>query len=160
MDTRITEAGHTDMPRLDAALRALAKDLGDPYHGSVEGLTRACHGASAFAGAVLAERDGAVIGAALFTALYSTTMGGPGVRVSDLWVAEAGRGAGVGRRLLSAAAQAGARRWGAGFLMVPVYADNGAALRFYERLGFTVAGRDRTALLARDAFAHLAGEPA
>jgi ribosomal protein S18 acetylase RimI-like enzyme len=160
MATMIRQAGPKDMGRLDAALRSLAADLGDDYHGSVSGLTAACHGAAAFAGAVLAESDGAVAGAALFTPIYSTTQGGAGVRVSDLWVAATARGAGLGRRLLAEAARAGAARWGACFLMIAVYADNARAAAFYERLGFAFPDHDRIGILGPGSFRALLAEAA
>ena len=59
-----------------------------------------------------------------------------GLLVSDLWVAEAVRGRGSGRRLIAAAARDGAARWGAAWLRLNVYHSNAGARRFYERLGF------------------------
>jgi GNAT superfamily N-acetyltransferase len=63
--------------------------------------------------------------------------------VFSVWVADAARGQGVGRALVDAVAD-WASTWGARRLVLWVYRTNGGAIRFYERLGFTVeaAGLD------------------
>jgi ribosomal protein S18 acetylase RimI-like enzyme len=78
---------------------------------------------------------------------------GAGVYVSDLWVSEATRGKGLGRRLLRAVAD-DAGRSGARFLKLVVYDDNPDARAFYDRLGFsasqgeTILTLDETGLAA------------
>jgi ribosomal protein S18 acetylase RimI-like enzyme len=57
--------------------------------------------------------------------------------VFSVWVANAARGRGVGRALVDAVAD-WARAWGASRLVLWVYRSNRGAIRFYERLGFTV----------------------
>jgi ribosomal protein S18 acetylase RimI-like enzyme len=147
------------MPALDAALQALSQDLGDAHPARADALAAACHGPGAFAAAILAEAEGAVVGAALFAPAFSTTLGGPGAVVSDLWVAKAHRGSGLGRRLLAEVARTGAARWGAGYVRLTVYDANASARRFYQRLGFAFREGDRNAILAGDGFRDLAGDP-
>ena len=84
----------------------------------------------------VAEADGAVVGAVVFSPFFSTVRGGAGAYVSDLWVSEATRGSGLGRRLLAAARDAAGAEWGARFLKLAVYLDNPRARAFYIRLGF------------------------
>ena len=59
--------------------------------------------------------------------------------VFSVWVADRARGRGVGRALVDAIAS-WARSWGAITLVLWVYRTNQPAIRFYERLGFTVQG--------------------
>jgi GNAT superfamily N-acetyltransferase len=63
--------------------------------------------------------------------------------VFSVWVAEAARRRGVGRALVWSIAD-WARSWGARRLVLWVFRSNAAAIRFYERLGFTIelAGPD------------------
>lgn len=136
MTVTIRQAERADAERLDAALAALAKDLGDPYRATPAGLARAGWGQVPAFRAQLAE-DGAVLaGLALYSPGLSTVRGGPGVNVSDLWVAPAHRSGGLGRLLLAAAFADAARLWGACFLRLQVYDRTPEARRFYDRLGF------------------------
>lgn len=83
---------------------------------------------------VLAERDGEVAGLALFTHSYSTFEGAPGLFVEDLYVAEAARGQGLGRRLLAHLAAIALERGCACLDLVVL--DWNPARAFYHRLGF------------------------
>lgn len=157
-EIEIIRAGPADMERLSAALEHLSADLGDRHRAGANDLAAACGGANpACHGFLALLRDGTVIGAALVSPLYSTTRGAAGVYVSDLWVAPATRGSGLGRRLLGAVARFGAGRWQARFLKLTVYAENAEARVFYERLGFRPADRDLSCLLGGDQFDELAG---
>lgn len=83
--------------------------------------------------AVLAFLDGEAAGVALFHARFSTWLGRPGLYLEDLFVSEAARGRGVGRRLMARlAAIAIERGWGRIDFQV---LDWNPARRFYERLG-------------------------
>lgn len=158
MTVTIRDAGPADIALLDGALRALSADLGDHHRAGVDVLARACHGDRAFAAAVLALAGEAAVGAALFSPLVSTTLGGAGVMVSDLWVAEPHRGSGLGRRLLAAVARAGAARWGCTFLRLSVYDASLGARGFYDHLGFVLRHGERNAVLSGERFADLAGD--
>jgi len=83
--------------------------------------------------AILAFLDGEPAGVALFHARFSTWLGRPGLYLEDLFVTEAARGRGVGRRLMARlAATAVERGWGRIDFHV---LDWNPARRFYERLG-------------------------
>jgi GNAT superfamily N-acetyltransferase len=83
--------------------------------------------------AILAFLDGAPAGAALFHSRFSTWLGRPGLYLEDLYVTEAARGQGVGRRLMARlAAIAVERGWGRIDFHVLEW---NPARQFYERLG-------------------------
>jgi ribosomal protein S18 acetylase RimI-like enzyme len=155
----IRRAEREDTARLHAALSRLSADLGDNHEASADDLLR--HGFSEPPAyfALLATRSGETVGALLASPVFSTTRGGAGLYVSDLWVAEQARGAGLGRRLLAAALDLAPDTWTVTFLKLAVYHDNPDARRFYERLGF-VARRDETVLdLQGPALANLRKRP-
>jgi GNAT superfamily N-acetyltransferase len=88
--------------------------------------------------AILAFLDGEPAGFAAFHSRFSTWLGRPCLYLEDLYVIEAARRHGVGRRLLARlAAIAVERRWGRIDFQV---LDWNPARRFYERLGLWVAG--------------------
>lgn len=136
MSVTLREAGSQDAAALNAALAALSEFMGDAHAATAEGLRAAGWGESPVFRAWLAERGGEVVGAVMFSPVYSTIRGAAGVFVSDLWVAEALRGSGLGRRLLAKARAEGLRLWGARFLKLSVYDTNPQARAAYERMGF------------------------
>lgn len=154
-DVTIRAACATDIAHLDRALRALSRDLGDTHVASAGDLRRAGFGNDGAFAAVLALRGGEPVGTAIFTPIFSTTLGGPGTYVSDLWVSEHARGAGLGRRLLAATAREAHSRWGAGFIRLAVYDDNPRAIAFYRRLGFALREGEVGLILSGDGFAGL-----
>ncbi|WP_113912219.1 GNAT family N-acetyltransferase [Roseovarius dicentrarchi] len=126
-----------------AGLRHLSDHLGDAHRADADALGAALFGPQPFALGLMAA-DGT--GALLAMPMFSTIHGGPGVYVSDLWVAEAARGSGMGRRLLSAALNQ--TIWGTPrFLKLTVYSDNPAARAVYDRLGFQPQDADTVMLL-------------
>lgn len=150
-------AGAEDVAVLNAALRKLSASMGDTHRASDESLLQAGFGAWPALAALLAERDGAVVGVAVFSPFYSTVRGMAGAYVSDLWVDDGLRGEGLGARLLARVRDESATLWGAGFLRLGVYADNQRARAFYDRLGF-VHNPDETYLtLSGAALAALKG---
>jgi len=152
----LRRATPTDAAQLNAALRQLSEGMGDTHRATDAQIAQAlapggaCH-------ALLAESDGALAGAALFSPLFSTARGMAGVYVSDLWVDAAQRGAGLGPLLLAGVRDAGAQLWGAGFLRLGVYADNTRARAFYDRLGFAHAPDEHFLTLNGAALAALKG---
>ncbi|MEQ8290894.1 MAG: GNAT family N-acetyltransferase [Roseovarius sp.] len=148
-----------DIGDLARALEVLSADMGDTHRATADVLARACVGDAPACHGLLARDDSTVVGAALMSPIFSTTIGAAGVYVSDLWVADAARGQGLGRALLRAVAELAARKWQARFLKLTVYAENTSARAFYDRLGFGMAERDLTCLLKADAFNDLLGDP-
>ena len=84
---------------------------------------------------LVAELAGELCGYCLYSWLFSTWRGRPGLFVVDLYVEPGVRGRKVGRELLGAAAGVGARQ-GAAFIRLDIASSNDAAKRFYRRLGF------------------------
>lgn len=132
----IRPAKVADVVQLNAALRELSKDLDDTHQASDENLKLAGFGQSPCFSALLAECQNEVVAVAMFSPLYSTTRGAPGVFVSDLWVSKSQRGVGVARNLLAAVCDSAANKWGATFLRLNVYRHNLAAIAAYEKIGF------------------------
>lgn len=147
-----------DIDTLAWALEQLSADLGDTHQTDVSTLAATCLGPDAACRGLIAKDAGNTVGAVLVSPVFSTTHGSAGVYVSDLWVATSVRGSGLGRALLSATAQLGAETWQARFLKLTVYADNTNAAKFYNRLGFSTAERDRSCFLSGTDFATLMGD--
>ncbi|ASP32059.1 GNAT family N-acetyltransferase [Labrenzia sp. VG12] len=150
-DIRIRRAERGDADRLHFALSQLSRDMGDVHATSLDMLKQHGFGAAPTFFALLATRQEITVGALLASPIFSTTRGGAGLYVSDLWVAEQARGAGLGPRLLAAAPDLAPEDWTVTFLRLAVYHDNPDARRFYERLGFE-ARQEETVL-------DLKGEP-
>lgn len=144
---RIRPAKPSDVAVLNAALGQLSRDIGDAHAATDADLLHAAFGPFPVFRAQIAELDEAVTGAILYSPVFSTRLGGPGAFVSDLWVAEAQRGAGLGQTLLAHAAEAARAEWGAVYLKLSVYDDNPRALQFYERLGFAPLEGETTLIL-------------
>lgn len=82
---------------------------------------------------ILAELDGEPVGMALFYPIFSTWDALPGLFLNDLYVAEKGRGRGIGRRLMAElSALALARGCGRLEWQVLHHAD---AITFYRSIG-------------------------
>lgn len=135
----ISPVKQNQLGMLEFALRQLATDLGDRYTTKSATLATAVCGPAAYCLAFLATQDSRAIGAALATPVFSTSKGGGGIFVSDLWVAEDARGMGLARRLLAASLREGAQRNTGCFLKLTVYHDNPGARAAYDRLGFTTS---------------------
>jgi ribosomal protein S18 acetylase RimI-like enzyme len=132
----IRPAEMADVEQLNTALRELSNDLDDSHHASDESLKQAGFGQYPCFSALLAECQNEVIAVAMFSPLYSTTRGAPGVFVSDLWVSKSRRGAGLARNLLAAVCDAASDKWCAAFLRLNVYRHNQSAIAAYEKIGF------------------------
>jgi ribosomal protein S18 acetylase RimI-like enzyme len=141
------QATQADAAALIQALRALGEALGDAFAADEPGLKKAigrgiCH-------AVIAEARGMTMGVALFSPVYSTIYGGAGIFVTDLWVADAVRGQGLGEMMLTEVWSRQEKAWGACYMKLSVGLDNGEARQFYQRLGFEPAETETTMLLTR-----------
>ncbi|KPQ05740.1 MAG: putative acetyltransferase [Rhodobacteraceae bacterium HLUCCA12] len=151
-------AGPDDAVALNTALRALSRDLGDP-HRATDTRMAAALAPGGPCRAILAQQGDRLIGAALFSPLFSTARGSAGAYVSDLWIDAELRGGGLGQTLLAAVRDVAARDWRADFLRLSVYASNPRARAFYDRLGFAPATDEHTLTLDGAALAALKGEP-
>jgi len=84
--------------------------------------------------ALIAELDGAPVGMALFHTRFSTWLGEPTLYLEDIFVRDAARGHGVGRRLMARLARIALERgWGRIDFHV---LDWNPARGFYRKLGF------------------------
>lgn len=110
-------AAHEKLPPPPrAAQRRLIRDLGRKLHARV------------------AERDGRVVGFALYYFTYASFRGRPVFHLEDVYVTPEARGRGAGRAFFRAF-RALARRAGCVRLEWIVLRSNRSALRFYEALG-------------------------
>lgn len=105
---------------------------------------------------LLAERAGEAVGFALYMSDYSTFDGRPGIFVEDLFVVEAARREGVGRRLLARLAARAHERGGGSLSLMAL--DWNPARTFYHQLGFAEAKGWLPYRMSGAAFARLAAE--
>jgi ribosomal protein S18 acetylase RimI-like enzyme len=147
---RPAEAG--DLTALDAALKNLSQDLGDPHRAGTDSLRKAVFGPAPSAWAQVMGGPQGLRGLALFSPVFSTARGGAGAYVSDLWVARSERGSGLGTALLQSAADRAATLWGAGYLRLAVHDHNSRARLFYQSLGFEPAEGETIMVLAGQSF--------
>ena len=82
----------------------------------------------------LAERDGRIVGVALWFLTYSTWTGTPSLYLEDLFVVDSARGLGVGRSLFRTLAREAKAR-GCGRIDWAVLDWNESAMDFYRSLG-------------------------
>ncbi len=144
-----------DLDHLDHALRALSVELGDAHLADKGVLRAGLFGPVPAAYGLLALHDGGLIGAALFSPVFSTARGAAGVYVSDLWIAEAARGQKLGQGMLAEVAKRADLLWGAKWMTLAVYAHSIASRRFYTRLGFEPQSNATTMRLSQDAMQRL-----
>jgi GNAT superfamily N-acetyltransferase len=134
----IRRATPADLGHVDAALRALAEQLGDPYRVGAEDIGAAAFGATPSILAVIAlEPEGECVGVLLASPIFSTSQGGAGLFVNDLWVDRVARGRGIARRLMATACREAGATWGeTRFLRLMAHDHNAVARDVYDRLGF------------------------
>ncbi len=148
-----------DLPLLDEALRALSKDLGDGHPTDIELLEKAGFGPTpAYHAMIAVSHPDRVCGAVVFSPVLSTSLAATGLYISDLWVDGATRGTGLGRRLISQAAQLAETRWGAKFIKLVVYDSSPDARRFYDRMGFSARIGETTIFLDKGGLEALKGQ--
>ncbi len=136
-DIEIRFATAEDCPLLLRLIRELAvfERAPDAVVATAEDLRRHGFGPEPRFEAILAFLDGEPAGATLFHSRFSTWLGRPGLYLEDLFVVEAARGKGVGRRLMARlAAIAVERGWGRIDFHV---LDWNPAREFYHRLGMS-----------------------
>ncbi|WP_169566385.1 GNAT family N-acetyltransferase [Sneathiella limimaris] len=155
-NTLIRPAQIEDTPRLNAALRALSEHMGDPHRITDETLEQALFSSPPSARAIIAEQDQEVVGAVLYSPFVSTTKGGIGLYVSDLWVSEKMRRQGLGPKLMDAAVNSETQE--IKMIRLAVYDSNPAALKTYLRLGFKAETEAKTMILLREDFSNIRGK--
>jgi GNAT superfamily N-acetyltransferase len=129
-----TPADLEPMVRLLGVLFALEADFSPSPERQRRGLSRLLADPARRC-ALLAAREGEVIGMVTVQLLVSTAEGGDSALLEDLVVDDACRGAGVGRRLLEAAVD-WARARGATRAQLLADRENAPALGFYARMGW------------------------
>jgi GNAT superfamily N-acetyltransferase len=128
----------------------------DQVSGTPEMLETWLFGASPAAEAVLAERDGEVVGFALFHGSFSTWECLPGLWLEDLYVPPHHRRGGVGEALLRHLAAVAVER-GYSRLEWTALQWNTPALSFYEKLGAEVLREWQMHRLSGEALEAVAG---
>jgi GNAT superfamily N-acetyltransferase len=132
---RIVPATPRDVPLILSFIRKLAEyeKLSHAVASTEQDLTDALFGPRPVAETLLAYADDQAVGFALYFETYSTFRGRRGIFLEDLYVEPSHRGAGIGKRLLAAVAQAARDR--DGWLQWLVLDWNQPAIEFYRRLG-------------------------
>jgi GNAT superfamily N-acetyltransferase len=132
----LREARPEDIPAIVELIRELAdyERAPDECHAEAELLRQHLFGPQPFAEALVAERDAAVCGFALFFHNYSTWLTLPGLYLEDLYVKPEVRGLGIGKALLVRLAEIAVSR-GCGRLEWSVLTWNEPAIGFYRSLG-------------------------
>ena len=157
MQVSLRVAEQRDAERINTVLRRLSDDLNDEHTARAADLENVGWADMPGFRAVLAETD-EIVGVALYSPVFSTTRGGAGIFVSDLWAAPEVRGRRLGARLLSAALADGVELWGANFIKLSVYDDSLNARRFYDQLGFEPLEGQIELILDKAGCAALKGE--
>ncbi|MHA1152222.1 MAG: GNAT family N-acetyltransferase [Alphaproteobacteria bacterium] len=153
---RATEADAGDIHALVIELAA-AIGMTGKVASRVEDIRDQGFGADPAFEALIAERDGVAVGLCLFFESFSTWAGRRGVYIQDLYVSEAARGLGLGRRLLADAA-AISRARGGSYLRLSVESENDRAQAFYQRIGLVWSNSERIYQVRGDDFAALAAD--
>lgn len=148
-------------PGDEAGILAMIQELADyerepdAVENTVEAITATFFGADPKAFAHVVERDGHIIGIAIWFLTYSTWTGTHGVWLEDLIVREEERGLGYGRALVAALAGVCVTR-GYRRLELTVLDWNAPAIAFYRAIGATGQDEWTTQRVSGDALAALA----
>jgi GNAT superfamily N-acetyltransferase len=131
-----TPADADAIAQLSAEFVAYLRALGDSEPQGITALAfrRDGWGPQAAFTPLVAEVTGRIVGYLLYHPGYDVDRGGRVLHIIDLYVAADTRRCGVGRALITAAAEA-CRRGGGCALLWCVYPPNTIAREFYERLG-------------------------
>lgn len=153
----IREARPGDEAGILACIHALAVYEREPdaVDNTVADLTTTLFGTDPRAFAHVVERDGQVVGIAVWFITYSTWTGRHGIWLEDLFVLDSERGRGYGKALMRALATLCVAR-GYGRFEWTVLDWNEPAIGFYRSLGVTPMHEWTTQRLTGDALAALA----
>ena len=157
-DVIIRRAREDDVPLLFDMLRKLAAVQGEESRVRIseDALLRDGFGSHPRFEALMAEKNGMAVGMAIFQETYSTWSGAHGLFITDMFVDEAQRGAGVGYGLVRRVAQETAARGMSRLDLNVIHAN--PARNFYDRMGFTHLDNLLNYRLSDEAFAELAHE--
>ena len=133
---QIRRAHEGDGPGFVALVRALAdfEKLPGPTDDAARRLLADAFGERPHYELLVAEQAGRIVAYAAFFHTYSTFLARPGLYLEDLFVHPDARGAGIATALMRELAAIATQR-GCGRFEWSVLDWNGAAQRFYERLG-------------------------
>ncbi|PWU18761.1 MAG: N-acetyltransferase [Verrucomicrobia bacterium] len=139
MRVRVSKITPSRLPQLLDLIRELAgfERLESEVEATVGSLRKSFFGRRPVAGALLADCDGDLAGYAIYFFTFSSFVGCPGIWLDDVYVRPKFRRRGVGRRLIEAVAQIGAKRNCGRFEWMALN-WNRKALRFYGKLGAKV----------------------
>ncbi|NYE19424.1 GNAT family N-acetyltransferase [Microbacterium immunditiarum] len=132
----LREARSGDEAGVLACIRGLAEYEREPdaVENTVEALTRTLFGETPHAFAHVVERDGEIVGIAIWFLTYSTWTGTHGIWLEDLFVDDAQRGRGYGKALMAALAAVCVERGYARFEW-SVLDWNEPSIAFYRSIG-------------------------
>jgi len=134
-DVTLRFATPSDVPTLVelCALHADYEQADYAPDGKAAKLERALFGASPRLYALVAEQDGALVGYATYMLQFSTWEAEPYIYMDCLYLREAARGQGLGRRFIHKIAENGARL-GCTLIQWQTPDFNKGAIRFYRRM--------------------------
>ena len=157
MTATLREARPGDEPGILACITALAvyEKEPDAVDNTVDALTATLFGPEPRAFAHVVERDGQIVGIAVWFVTYSTWTGRHGIWLEDLYVLDSERGRGYGKALVQALAAVCVERGYARFEWT-VLDWNEPAIGFYRSLGVTPLAEWTTQRLTGDALHALA----
>ena len=157
MTATLREARPGDEPGILACITALAvyEKEPDAVDNTVEALTATLFGPDPRAFAHVVERDGQIVGIAVWFVTYSTWTGRHGIWLEDLFVLDSERGRGYGKALMRALAAVCVERGYSRFEWT-VLDWNEPAIGFYRSLGVTPLTEWTTQRLTGDALLALA----
>lgn len=153
----IRAAEPSEVGTILALMRELAEfeKLTHLFVATEDDLADALFGTRPAAEALVAERDGTLVGYALFFHNYSTFLGRRGLYLEDLYVQPSQRGTGLGTAMLRQLAALAVERRCARFEW-SVLDWNQPAIDFYEKMGATVLPDWRIVRVTGDALNTLA----
>jgi len=141
MDIKIREATKNDLPRALELIKELAKyeKALDEVENTVEMMERDGFGENPVFGMYVAERDGHIIGIAIYYFRYSTWKG-KRLYLEDMVITEEERGKGVGKHLFERVVKKAQEEKCTG-MSWQVLDWNGPAIKFYERYNASFDGQ-------------------
>lgn len=153
----IRPAAVADAPYIHSALLGIARTVDelDKVRCEVADLIDYGFGLDPHFETVIAEVDGVPAGMCLFFRSFSTWLGRPGVYIQDLYVEDAFRGLGFGKKLLRRVA-AIVRDRGGVYMRLSVDTENFIAQDFYTRLELKLSDTEQVHAAYDDAFLNLA----
>jgi GNAT superfamily N-acetyltransferase len=156
-DAVLRAARPGDEPGILSCITALAVYEREPdaVENTVAALTSTLFGSEPRAFAHVVERDGAIVGIAIWFLTYSTWTGRHGIWLEDLFVDEAERGRGYGKALITSLAEVCVAR-GYSRLEWTVLDWNAPSIAFYRSLGAAPMAEWTTQRLTGEELAALA----